>query len=260
MLNGNKVVVVMPAYKAQLTLKKTYNDIDRSVVDEIILVDDDSPDDTLLIAKQLGIYALKHQTNVGYGANQKTCYTQALNRGADIVVMVHPDYQYNPKLISSLASLISCGVYDVALGSRILGNTALSGGMPVYKYIANRFLTLIQNFITGAKLSEYHTGFRAFKREVLLNLPLHANTDDFAFDNEMLAQIIAFDYKIGEISCPTRYFEDASSIKFSRSIKYGLEVLKTSVNFFLWKHGIRDHKIFINDNNMKISITKNSES
>jgi glycosyltransferase involved in cell wall biosynthesis len=243
MLNGKKIVVVMPAYHAEKTLLQTYEDLPHDVVDDVILVDDCSSDQTAEIARSLNITTIIHEQNKGYGGNQKTCYETALKKGADVVVMVHPDYQYEPKLVTAIASLVASGVYDAAIASRILGKTALAGGMPIYKYIANRFLTLFQNILIGAKLSEYHTGFRAFSSTVLTDLPLHKNSDDFVFDNEMLAQIIGRGFLIGEISCPTKYFEDASSINLSRSIKYGLHVIKVSVLFRLHKSGIRSYSI-----------------
>jgi glycosyltransferase involved in cell wall biosynthesis len=242
-LNGKKIVVVMPAYHAEKTLRQTYEDLPHDVVDDVILVDDCSSDHTAEIARSLHITTIVHEQNKGYGGNQKTCYETALSKGADVVVMVHPDYQYEPKLVTAIASLVASGVYDAGIASRILGKTALAGGMPVYKYIANRFLTLFQNILMGAKLSEYHTGFRAFSRTVLTDLPLHRNSDDFIFDNEMLAQIIGRGFLIGEISCPTKYFEDASSINLSRSIKYGLHVIKVSVLYRLHKSGIRNYSI-----------------
>lgn len=239
MLNGKKIIVVMPAYNAAKTLAKTVADIPRGVVDEILLVDDASSDETVALANELGLTVFLHDANFGYGRNQKTCYREALRHRADIVVMLHPDYQYSPHLIVPLASMIAYGEYDTVIGSRILGKGALEGGMPLYKFIANRFLTLAQNILIGYKLSEYHTGFRAFRREVLESLPLEANSDDFVFDNEMLAQIIYQGFSVGEISCPTRYFDEASSINFSRSVRYGLGVLATSVKFRLdrWKIG-----------------------
>ncbi len=244
MLAGKKVLVVMPAYNAAKTLERTFQDIPFDVVDEVLLVDDASHDETLKVARQLGIRCFLHERNMGYGRNQKTCYTEALKSGADIVVMVHPDYQYSPRIIPALAGLVASGEYDVALGSRILGGKARQGGMPTYKYIFNRFLTLFENLLLGAKLSEYHTGFRAFSRKVLESLPLLENSDDFVFDNEMLAQVIYFSFPIGEVSCPTRYFEEASSINFRRSVKYGLGVLVTSVKFFLQKRGWARFRIF----------------
>ncbi|MGH9963115.1 MAG: glycosyltransferase family 2 protein, partial [Pyrinomonadaceae bacterium] len=221
-----------------------YFDLPFDIVDEVLLVDDGSSDTTAELARNLGLTTLRHEKNMGYGKNQKTCYGEALNRGADIIVMVHPDYQYSPKLVMPLAGMIAFGEYDAVIASRILGNGALEGGMPLYKYIANRFLTAFQNLLIGQKLSEYHTGYRAFSREVLEGLPLEENTDDFLFDNEMLAQIVFFRYRIGEISCPTRYFEEASSINFSRSVRYGLGVLLTSIKFRLQKMGFGSFKIF----------------
>ncbi len=244
MLAGKKVVVVMPAYNAAQTLERTYQDISHDVVDEVLLVDDASHDETLQVAARLGIRCFLHERNLGYGRNQKTCYTEALKLGADIVVMVHPDYQYSPKIIPALAGLVASGEYEVAIGSRILGGKARQGGMPRYKYLANRFLTASQNLLLGAKLSEYHTGFRAFSRRVLEALPLWENSDDFLFDNQMLAQAIYFGFPVGEVSCPTRYFPEASSINFSRSVKYGLGVMATSVKFFLQKHGWGQYRIF----------------
>jgi glycosyltransferase involved in cell wall biosynthesis len=244
MLAGKKVLVVMPAYNAAQTLERTYQDIPFDVVDEVLLVDDASHDETVEVARRLGIRCFLHDRNLGYGANQKTCYTEALKMGADIVVMVHPDYQYSPKIIPALAGLVASGEYDVAIGSRILGGKACHGGMPAYKYIANRVLTLFQNLLLGAKLSEYHTGFRAFSRKVLETLPLGENSDDFVFDNQMLAQAIYFGFAIGEVSCPTRYFAEASSINFPRSVKYGLGVLATSGRFFLEKRGWGQYRIF----------------
>ena len=238
MLHNKKVVVVLPAYKAAKTLEQTCAEIPRDIVDEIILVDDASNDDTALLAHQLGLHVFVHQSNLGYGANQKTCYREALALGADIVVMLHPDYQYDPRLISAMAGMVASGVYDVVLGSRILGGTALSGGMPRYKYLFNRVLTLVQNMLLGAKLSEYHTGYRAFSRQVLESLPLLANSDDFVFDNQMLTQTIAFGYRVGEVSCPTKYFAEASSISFRRSVTYGLGVLATSLLYRCWKWGL----------------------
>ncbi len=244
MLNGKKIVVVMPAYNAEKTLSQTVAEIPRETVDEILLVDDASTDKTVAKSSELELITFQHKRNFGYGRNQKTCYREALKKGADVVVMVHPDYQYSPRLIVPMAGMIAFGEYDVVLGSRILGKGALAGGMPFYKYVANRFLTLAQNLLMSQKLSEYHTGFRAFSREVLESLPLEENSDDFVFDNEMLAQAAFFNYKIGEISCPTRYFEDASSINFSRSVKYGFGVLATSLKFRLHRLGLMKSKIF----------------
>jgi len=244
MINGRRLVVVMPAYNAQKTLQQTYDEIPRDYVDEVILVDDGSHDATVEIARSLGIRTLVHPRNRGYGGNQKSCYAEALRWGADIVVMVHPDYQYSPKLIVAMASMIASEHYEVALGSRILGNDALAGGMPLYKYVANRALTLFQNLMLGAKLSEYHTGFRAFSRKALQVLPLEENSDDFVFDNEMLAQAIYFGYPIGEISCPTRYREESSSISFWRSVRYGLGVVRVSFAFRLARWGLGRSGIF----------------
>ncbi len=238
MIHGKKVVVVMPAYNAAKTLETTYNEVPRDVVDDVILVDDKSRDNTVEVARRLGIKHFAHSENRGYGGNQKTCYAQALAEGADIVVMVHPDYQYTPKLIGAMAAMVASGEYDVVLASRILGTSALAGGMPFYKYVSNRFLTFTQNLLTRHKLSEYHTGFRAFSRGVLETLPLLENSDDFVFDNQMLVQAMAFGFAIGEISCPTRYREDSSSINFSRSVVYGLGVLRASVQYSLFRWGI----------------------
>jgi glycosyltransferase involved in cell wall biosynthesis len=238
MIFDKKIIVVLPAYNAGKTLEKTYKEIDFNIVDDVILVDDASRDNTLETAKMLGITNIvTHEKNLGYGGNQKSCYSHALNMGADIVVMLHPDYQYNPKLISSMAYLIANEVFEVVLGSRILGNRAMMNGMPVYKYVFNRVLTLFQNFIIGEKLSEYHTGYRAFSRQVLEKVNFHANSDDFIFDNQMLMQIFYCGYEIGEISCPAKYFKDASSINFSRSLKYGAGVLGNSFLYRLnkWK-------------------------
>ena len=239
MLNGLRIVVVLPAYHAARTLETTYRALPFDIVDEVILVDDASTDNTAALARELGIRTVVHDSNRGYGANQKTCYRTALDAGADVVVMVHPDYQYDPRLVSAMAGMITSGVYDAVLGSRILGGGALAGGMPAWKYIANRALTLAQNILLGAKLSEYHTGYRAFHRRVLESLPLHANSDDFVFDNEMLAQIILSDLRLGEISCPTRYFPEASSINLRRSIVYGLGVLRVSLEGALQRSGLR---------------------
>jgi glycosyltransferase involved in cell wall biosynthesis len=244
MLNGKKIVVVMPAYKAEHTLKLTVDGIPRDIVDTIILVDDASDDDTIAVAQDLGLEIHRHEVNRGYGANQKTCYTAALKHAADIVVMLHPDYQYEPRLVTPMAAMLASGIYDVALGSRIIGGSPLRGGMPLYKYAANRFLTLVQNILLGAKLSEYHTGYRAFTRKVLETLPLMSNSDDFVFDNQMLTQCIAFGFRVGGISCPTKYFPGASSIDFHRSVHYGLGVLATSFLFRLWKLGLIRPRLF----------------
>lgn len=237
MLNGKRVVVVMPAYNAEKTLERTFEEIPRGLVDEVILTDDSSRDRTVELSRRLGITTYVHPLNRGYGGNQKTCYQAAIDRGADIVVMLHPDYQYTPLLVTAMSSMIAYGVYDVVLGSRILGNTALSGGMPGYKYLANRFLTFFQNILVDQKLSEYHTGYRAFSREVLLTLPLEENSDDFVFDNQMLTQAIYFDFGIGEVSCPTKYFPEASSINFKRSVKYGIGCLVNSALCWLARRG-----------------------
>jgi glycosyltransferase involved in cell wall biosynthesis len=244
MIHGKKIVVVMPAYNAAETLEQTYNEIPHEVVDEVILVDDASRDDTAQVAERLGIHTVIHPENRGYGGNQKTCYTEALKHGADVVVMLHPDYQYTPKLLTAMASLVAVGQYDVVLGSRILGGGALRGGMPVYKYIANRLLTAFENLFTGLKLSEYHTGYRAFSRRVLLSLPLEENSDDFVFDNQMLAQAAHFGFSIGEVSCPTKYFDEASSISFKRSVIYGLGVVGTTLSFYLNRTGLRHDHIY----------------
>jgi glycosyltransferase involved in cell wall biosynthesis len=244
MLNGRRIVVVLPAYNAELTLQATYQEIPKDVVDDVILVDDCSSDQTLAKANALGIYAIRHEENTGYGGNQKTCYRAALARGADVVVMLHPDYQYTPKLVTAMSSMIAEGEFDVVLGSRILGVGALRGGMPLYKYIFNRLLTLTQNFMVGHKLSEYHTGYRAWSRESLEMLPILNNSDDFVFDNQMLAQAIYAGLRIGEVSCPTKYFEEASSINFHRSVVYGLGVLLTSLQFRLQRMGLGRYAIF----------------
>ncbi len=233
MINGKTVIVVLPAYNAAKTLERTISDVPPGIVDEFLLVDDASRDDTVERARRLGIPSIVHSQNQGYGGNQKTCYTEALRRGADVVVMLHPDYQYSPKLIGSMAWQVASGEYDVVLGSRVLGAGALKGGMPLYKYVANRFLTAVENILLGIKLSEFHTGYRAFSRRVLETLPLHENSDDFVFDNQILAQAVAFGFAIGEISCPTRYFPEASSINFRRSVTYGLGVLGTAFRFRL---------------------------
>jgi glycosyltransferase involved in cell wall biosynthesis len=244
MLNGKRIVVVLPAYNAAKTLEITYREIPFDFVDDVVLVDDASRDDTPEVARRLGITTIVHEQNKGYGGNQKTCYRAALDLGADIVIMLHPDYQYTPKLLTAMAAMIAYGEFDAVLASRILGIGALKGGMPLYKYIANRFLTLFENIMVSHKLSEYHTGYRAFSREILEKLPLDANSDDFVFDNQMLAQIIWFGYRIGELSCPTKYFKEASSINFRRSVTYGLGVLKTSLQFRLARLGVAPSPIF----------------
>jgi glycosyltransferase involved in cell wall biosynthesis len=245
MINGKIVTVVLPAYNAAKTVEATYQEIPFDMVDHVILVDDKSRDNTVEVAQKLGIpHIIRHEQNKGYGGNQKTCYNKALELESDIVVMLHPDYQYTPKLIPSMCYLIANNVYPVVLGSRILGNGALKGGMPLYKYIANRFLTLFQNMMTGQKLSEYHTGYRAFSKEVLQNINYNINSDDFIFDNQMLAQIFHAGYSIAEITCPTKYFDDASSINISRSTKYGLGVLGVSCAYFLQKLKLGKFRIF----------------
>jgi glycosyltransferase involved in cell wall biosynthesis len=243
-LNARRIAVVMPAYRAERTLRRTYEAIPHDIVDEVILTDDASGDGTAILARELGIHTLVHESNRGYGANQKTCYAEALARGADIVVMLHPDYQYDPRLVTAMASMVASGVYDVVMGSRILGGTARAGGMPAWKYAANRLLTATQNLALGSKLSEFHTGFRAYSRAALLELPLLANSDDFVFDNQILAQAVAAGLRIGEISCPTSYHPDASSINFARSVRYGLGVLATSAAFLAWRLGLATPRIF----------------
>jgi glycosyltransferase involved in cell wall biosynthesis len=244
MFHGQKIAVVMPAYNAARTLARTYEEVPRDLVDDLILTDDASQDETAEIARGLGIHTLVHDRNRGYGGNQKTCYAEALRRGADVVVMLHPDYQYTPRLIAAMATLIIDGPFDVVLGSRILGGRAREGGMPLYKYVANRFLTASQNLLCGSKLSEFHTGYRAFARKVLERLPLLENSDDFVFDNQMLAQILVAGFEIGEVSCPAAYFEEASSINFRRSVRYGLGVLLTSLQAFLHRKGLAQFRIF----------------
>lgn len=244
MINGKKIVVVLPAYNAAKTLEMTYREIPFEFVDDVVLVDDASRDSTADMANRLGIRTIVHERNTGYGGNQKTCYKAALGLGADIVVMLHPDYQYTPKLLVPMASMIAFGEFDAVLASRILGVGAIKGGMPLYKYLANRFLTCVENVLLGHKLSEYHTGYRAFSREVLERLPLDANSDDFVFDNQMLAQVVWFGFRIGELSCPTKYFADASSINFRRSAIYGLGVLWTACQFRLARWGGFRSRIF----------------
>jgi glycosyltransferase involved in cell wall biosynthesis len=246
-LHGKKVVVVMPAYNAGQTLAQTYQEIPPGYVDEVVVVDDASRDDTVAVARSLGLETIVHQRNRGYGGNQKTCYRRALELGADVVVMLHPDYQYTPKLVVAMASLVALGQYDIVLGSRILVGSALKGGMPKYKYVSNRVLTLLQNWIIGLKLSEYHTGYRAFSRDVLTSLPLEENSDDFVFDNQMLVQAVSFGFSIGEISCPAKYFAEASSIGFGRSVRYGIGVLQTSIQYRLELAGMARFPIFRRD-------------
>jgi glycosyltransferase involved in cell wall biosynthesis len=245
MILQKKLVVVMPAYNAERTLAATYREIPHDIVDEVILVDDNSKDDTVSEAKTLGIrHVIRHEVNLGYGGNQKTCYRAALDLGADIVVMLHPDYQYTPKLVRAMASVLAEGLYDIALGSRILGNGALRGGMPMYKYVANRALTMFENVMIGQKLSEYHTGFRAYTRAVLESVPFERNSNDFIFDNQFLVQAHYLGFQIAEITCPTKYFEEASSINFSRSMRYGILCCSTAVQFRLQKMGIASSKLF----------------
>jgi glycosyltransferase involved in cell wall biosynthesis len=242
--HGKKVVVVMPAYNAGRTLARTLSEVPMDLVDEIVVVDDASGDDTVEVARRLGLRTLVHEQNRGYGANQKTCYAEALRLGGDIVVMLHPDYQYSPKLLPAMIALVADGPYDVVLGSRILGGSARRGGMPFYKYVSNRMLTFVQNLLCGAKLSEYHTGYRAFRAEVLRRLPLLENSDDFVFDNQMLAQALHAGFEFGEVSCPTAYFEEASSINFRRSLRYGVGVLGVAAQFFLQRRGWARFPIF----------------
>jgi glycosyltransferase involved in cell wall biosynthesis len=250
MLNNKRIIVILPAYNAGRTLELTYSEIPLDIVDEVLLVDDASEDDTADLARNLGIHTIVHEQNLGYGGNQKSCYRAALERGADIVVMLHPDYQYTPLLVTSLASMIAYGVYDVVLGSRILGKGALTGGMPLYKYVANRMLTAIENILLGQKLSEYHTGYRAFSRQVLERLPLDFNSDDFVFDNQMLAQIVWYGFSIGEVSCPARYIPEGSSINFRRSVVYGLGVLRTAFSYRLARMGLILTNIFPTGQNL----------
>jgi glycosyltransferase involved in cell wall biosynthesis len=244
MINGKRIAVVMPAYNAEKTLEMTVRELS-DVVDIKILVDDSSKDRTARLSRELGLITFIHDDNYGYGRNQQTCYREALAAGADIVVMVHPDYQYTPLLVPAMAGMIASGVYDMVLASRILGGGALRGGMPVYKYVANRLLTAFQNVCLGVKLSEYHTGFRAFSRQLLETLPIAENSDDFVFDNQMIAQSVMFGFRLGEISCPTKYFKEASSINFRRSVTYGLGVLSTSLGFIAHKFGIRRSPIYV---------------
>ena len=244
MLDGKRITVVLPAYNAALTLRRTYDEIPHDIVDDVILTDDASTDETVALARELGLHVVRHERNRGYGGNQKTCYAEALARGADIVIMLHPDYQYAPRLVTAMASMLVSGEYDAVMASRILGKGALRGGMPPYKYVANRALTLVQNVMLNAKLSEYHTGYRAWTRAVLCRLPLHACSDDFVFDNQMLAQALFCGFRIGEISCPTRYFPEASSINLRRSVVYGMGVLGTSAGFLLHRLGVRRSPLY----------------
>jgi len=245
MINGQKVVVVLPAYNAALTLKMTYDEIPFDIVDEVILVDDASKDNTIEVGQALGIkHVIRHENNKGYGGNQKTCYDKAIEIGGDIIVMLHPDYQYTPKLMAAMVHILASGLYSAVFASRILGKGALKGGMPMYKYIANRFLTYSQNILMNQKLSEYHTGYRAYTKKVLQSIDYHLDSDDFVFDNEISAQIFFAGFEIAEITCPTKYFDEASSINFKRSVKYGLGVLNTSFKYFLQKRGLGNYKIF----------------
>lgn len=243
-MDNKKIAVVLPAYNAALTLEKTFNEIPHDIVDDVILIDDASEDKTVQIAKKLNIHTIIHSENKGYGGNQKTCYKVALQRGADIVIMLHPDYQYSPKLLHAMISMLTSGHYDVVIASRILGKSALKGGMPFYKYIANRGLTFIQNILLNSKLSEYHTGYRGWTKEVLESLHLENCSNDFIFDNQMLVQVINYNFRIGEISCPTKYFKEASSINLKRSIIYGLGVLRISIEYRLYKLGLISNKLF----------------
>lgn len=253
MLHGKKIVVVMPAYHAEKTLEACHAAIPHDVVDEVLLVDDASSDATVAVAERLGIRTHRHAANRGYGGNQKTCYALALGAGADIVVMLHPDYQYEPRLITAMAAMVASGVYDVVIGSRILGNTAIAGGMPRYKYFFNRLLTAAENLLIGSKLSEFHSGYRAFSRAVIETLPLGANSDDFVFDNQMLVQAHAQGQRIGEISCPTKYFADASEIDFRRSVVYGLGVLRTALAYRLWRWKLLRPALFSRDPSLRLA-------
>ncbi|MEQ9186765.1 MAG: glycosyltransferase family 2 protein [Cryomorphaceae bacterium] len=245
MIRGKKVVVVMPAYNAEKTLKTTYDELPFDIVDDVVLVDDKSSDQTSELARKIGIkHVITHKTNLGYGGNQKSCYRKALELDADITIMVHPDYQYTPLLVPAMADIIASGLYDSVLASRILGKGALRGGMPMYKYIANRFLTLTQNILIGQKLSEYHTGYRAFSKKILQTIDFESNSDDFVFDNQMICQVFHAGFEIAEVTCPTKYFEEASSINFARSTTYGLGVLGTSLQYWASKKGLIKPKIF----------------
>lgn len=244
MIQGKKVIVVLPAYKAEKTLERTVKSVPAGIVDEFILVDDSSPDATAEVAKRLGLTTIVHEKNLGYGGNQKTCYKAALERGADIVVMLHPDYQYDPRLVPVMANMVASDIYDVVMASRILGRGALAGGMPLYKYVANRLLTAFENILLGLKLSEYHTGYRAYSAAALKKVKMDRNSDDFVFDNQIVAQFRAANLRFGEISCPTKYFDEASSINFRRSVKYGFGVLGTSFIYRLHAWGLYSHPIF----------------
>ena len=253
MLNGKRICVVMPAYNAEKTLKKTYDEIPKDIVDNVILTDDASTDETVKVSRELDIKTFVHTENKGYGGNQKTCYQAALESGADIVIMLHPDYQYTPKLILPMASMMTEGLFDAVIGSRILGNKAMMGGMPLYKYVSNRILTLSENLLIQQKLSEYHTGYRAFSRKVLETIPLMENSDDFVFDNQMLCQTLYFGFDVGEVSCPTLYFDDASSISFSRSVTYGMGVMQTAMKYAMTRRGMGHFRIF-NPNGKKLEV------
>jgi glycosyltransferase involved in cell wall biosynthesis len=253
MLNGKRICVVMPAYNAEKTLKKTYDEIPKDIVDNVILTDDASTDKTVKVSRELDIKTFIHTENKGYGGNQKTCYQAALESGADIVIMLHPDYQYTPKLILPMASMMTEGLFDAVIGSRILGNKAMMGGMPLYKYVSNRILTLSENLLIQQKLSEYHTGYRAFSRKVLETIPLMENSDDFVFDNQMLCQTLYFGFDVGEVSCPTLYFDDASSISFSRSVTYGMGVMQTAMKYAMARRGMGHFRIF-NPNGKKLEV------
>ena len=253
MLNGKRICVVMPAYNAEKTLKKTYDEIPKDIVDNVILTDDASTDETVKVSRALDIKTFVHTENKGYGGNQKTCYQAALESGADIVIMLHPDYQYTPKLILPMASMMTEGLFDAVIGSRILGNKAMMGGMPLYKYVSNRILTLSENLLIQQKLSEYHTGYRAFSRKVLETIPLMENSDDFVFDNQMLCQTLYFGFDVGEVSCPALYFDDASSISFSRSVTYGMGVMQTAMKYAMARRGMGHFRIF-NPNGKKLEV------
>ena len=253
MLNGKRICVVMPAYNAEKTLKKTYDEIPKDIVDDVILTDDASTDKTVKISRELDIKTFVHTANKGYGGNQKTCYQAALKSGADIVIMLHPDYQYTPKLILPMASMMTEGLFDAVIGSRILGNKAMMGGMPLYKYVSNRILTMSENLLIQQKLSEYHTGYRAFSRKVLETIPLMENSDDFVFDNQMLCQTLYFGFDVGEVSCPALYFDDASSISFSRSVTYGMGVMQTAMKYAMARRGMGHFRIF-NPNGKKLEV------
>jgi glycosyltransferase involved in cell wall biosynthesis len=253
MLNGKRICVVMPAYNAEKTLKKTYDEIPKDIVDNVILTDDASTDETVKVSRELDIKTFVHTENKGYGGNQKTCYQAALESGADIVIMLHPDYQYTPKLILPMASMMTEGLFDAVIGSRILGNKAIMGGMPLYKYVSNRILTLSENLLIQQKLSEYHTGYRAFSRKVLETIPLMENSDDFVFDNQMLCQTLYFGFDVGEVSCPALYFDEASSISFSRSVTYGMGVIQTAIKYAMARRGMGHFRIF-NPNGKKLEV------